>query len=314
MVTTANPATRIRRQRGGRPHPEPVPRLGRTRVLDRERVGQFYAGHSRDAISLPEFSGIGELQLQWRAQRFRQHDHPVLAALSLANDDQRPVEVDILGPQPQAFLQAHARSVQSARDHAVGAVDRGQQARDLLARQYRGHTHPGLRTAQVLHPRQLLAQDLPIEEQQRAQGLLVSRDRHVPFIGQVGEKLLHLALPEFTRVAHAVIADEGPRPVDIRLFGAKAVVQVPDALAQTCEQPGRSRAAARSRRGLRRLRADSGAHGAHISTQHPLFAHRPAVLLVTCRRTMQNGLSLGWRASFAGRLFVASKVESARRP
>ena len=142
----------------------------------------------------------------------------------------------------------------------------------------------------------------------------MSRDRNVPFVGQVGEKSLDLEPPEVARVAHAVIPDEGPRPVDIRLLGAQAVVQVADALAQTGKQPRRSRAAAGSRRGLRRLRADNGAHGAHISTQHPVFALRPAVLLVTCRRTMQNGLSLGWRASFAGRLFVAPKTEGARRP
>ena len=115
-------------------------------------------------------------------------------------------------------------------------------------------------------------------------------------------------------MTHAVIPDEGPRPVDIRLLGAQAVVQVADAFAQTGEQSRKSRAAARSRRGHRRLRADNGAHGAHISTQHPVFAHLPAVLLVTCRRTMQNRLNLGWRASFAGRLSVAPKTESARRP
>src|SRR5690606_12238133 len=96
---------------------------------------------------------------------------------------------------------------------------------------------------------------------------------------------------------HAVIPDEGPRPVGIRLLGAKAVVQIPDAIAQTGKQPGRSRTAAGARRGVRRLAADIGAHGAHISTQHAVFAHRPAVLLVTCRRTMQNALNAGWHAS-----------------
>ena len=67
------------------------------------------------------------------------------------------------------------------------------------------------------------------------------------FIGQVGEKSLDLDPPEVARVTHAVIPNKGPRPVDIGLFGAKAVVQAPDALAQTCEQPGRSRAAGRAR-------------------------------------------------------------------
>jgi len=164
VVTTANPAAWIRRQCGGRPHPEPVPGLGRPRILDGECVGQFHAGHSRDPIALPELAGIGELPLQRLAQCFRKHHHPILGALSLANDDHRSVEVDILGPQPQAFEQAHARPIQGTCDHAMGAIDRGQETRDLLARQHRGHTYPGLRAAQVLHPGQLLAQNLPIEE------------------------------------------------------------------------------------------------------------------------------------------------------
>lgn len=60
--------------------------------------------------------------------------------------------------------------------------------------------------------------------------------------------------------------------------------------------------------------ADIGAHGAHISTRHPVLAHRPAALLVTCRRTMQNRLNPGWLAYFAGHLSVAARAESARRP
>ena len=119
----------------------------------------------------------------------------------------------------------------------------------------------------------------------------------MPFVGQVGKESLDLDLPEVARVAHAVIPDEGSCPVDVGLFGAQAVVQVPDALAQTGEQPGRSRTAAGARRGVRQLTADNRAHGVHISTQHAVFAHRPAVLLATCRRTMQNALNAGWHAS-----------------
>lgn len=92
----------------------------------------------------------------------------------------------------------------------------------------------------------------------------MSRARNVPFVCQVGQKSLDFDLPEVARMAHAVGPDEGPRPMDIGLLGAKAVVKVPDALAQTGEQPGRSLTAARASRGLRRLTADSGVHGAYI--------------------------------------------------
>ena len=42
----------------------------------------------------------------------------------------------------------------------------------------------------------------------------------------------------------AVIPDESAGPTDIRLLGAKAVMQIPDALAQAGEPPRRPRTAA----------------------------------------------------------------------
>lgn len=80
------------------------------------------------------------------------------------------------------------------------------------------------------------------------------------------------------------------------------------------EQLGRPRTAARARWAIREATVGNGAHGNRVSTQRSEFEHRPAVLLVTYRRTMQTGLSAGWHASFAGRLFVAFKAATAERP
>jgi hypothetical protein len=59
-------------------------------------------------------------------------------------------------------------------------------------------------------------------------------------------------------MAQAVKPNEGPRPVQVRLLGAPAVVQHPDALTQLIEQPDglqgrqidrRNRAQSRARKG-----------------------------------------------------------------
>jgi hypothetical protein len=47
-----------------------------------------------------------------------------------------------------------------------------------------------LRSSDLLHPRQLDAKDLPIQEQERSQRLLVRRRCHVPFSRQVAEESL----------------------------------------------------------------------------------------------------------------------------
>ena len=48
------------------------------------------------------------MQAQWRLQRLRQHHHPILAPLALANDDGAVIGVHALDPQRQTLGQPDA--------------------------------------------------------------------------------------------------------------------------------------------------------------------------------------------------------------
>jgi hypothetical protein len=57
---------------------------------------------------------------------------------------------------------------------ALNALHRGEQLRHFLAAQHDRHTNRCLRTTDVLHPGQIYANDVPVEEQQRCECLFVS--------------------------------------------------------------------------------------------------------------------------------------------
>src|SRR5438093_11095068 len=75
--------------RGLGEHPEPRPGGPRARVLALERVGHVDAPAAASLVSGPQHTSAAHLLAQQRLERPRQHHHPILAALALANDDGR---------------------------------------------------------------------------------------------------------------------------------------------------------------------------------------------------------------------------------
>src|SRR5690606_6104502 len=87
----------------------------------------------------------------------------------------------------------------------------------------------------------LLPEYIPVEEQDRAQGLLVRRNRHMTLVRQMCEKAFDLGFAQPPRMPHTVVAKESTRPVHIRLLRAKAVVKISNAFSKRRDQSGRSR-------------------------------------------------------------------------
>ncbi len=64
----------------------------------------------------------------------------------------------------------------------------------------------------------------------------MGRHRDFALYRQVGQKRLHLSLTHLTRMPLAMKIDEILDPIDIRLLGAEAIVQVTDLLPQLIQQ------------------------------------------------------------------------------
>lgn len=69
-------------------------------------------------------------------------------------------------------------------------------------------------------------QDLPIQEQQRRQGLLMRRGRHLQLDGKIAKERPDLLSPHFARMSSTVKGDKTADPLDIRLLSPYAVVLV----------------------------------------------------------------------------------------
>ena len=93
-----------------------------------------------------------------------------------------------------------------------------------------------LRPHDAIEPRKIDGEDLAIEEEERALGLVLRRCSHVEIDREMREKALDVAGPEFTGIATIVETDIPSNPVDVGLLGAQAVVLEADALADAHEE------------------------------------------------------------------------------
>ncbi|MDI3511355.1 MAG: hypothetical protein PWQ61_2120 [Betaproteobacteria bacterium] len=167
-------------------HPEPGPGLAGPGVLALQCMRQVDTALSGRPVLRPQGPRLHQLFLQAGHQRAWQHHHPVLVALAAAHQVQH---------LPHLFRTQHC-----------------------------GHPLALGRAANVLHPRQLHAQHLPVQKQQGIEGLAVGGWGHPPLGGQHRQKTLHLGLPQQARVPKALTAlsccpqHKGLGPVDVGLL------------------------------------------------------------------------------------------------
>jgi hypothetical protein len=81
--------------------------------------------------------------------------------------------------------------------------------------------------SETVEPRQLDAEHVPIEEQQRTERLVLRRGAHAPILGQVREKSSDLGGPQHRGMTFVVKQDVSLDPEDVRLLGAAAHVPRP---------------------------------------------------------------------------------------
>ena len=232
-------AARIDRQLGMRKHPEPCPRCGGAGIFAIERVGHVDAAMADLAIGSPQRASAGHLLAQGRNQRGRQHDDAVLRALAFTNDQRAMREIDILHPQTQPLHDAHAGAVQQLGDQLLFATQGREQAHHLVLREHDGQPNTALGPADLIHPRQIEAQHLLIEEQQSRQRLLMRGHRDTPLGCEPGQKRFDLRATQIRRMPHLMEAHKGPYPMEIGLLRSNAVVQIANALAHLIEKARR---------------------------------------------------------------------------
>ena len=115
-------------------------------------------------------------------------------------------------------------------------MDFAEDGTDLLASQDDGQVMRALRVDEVVQPGDVLLEDLAVEKEERAEGLVLRRCRDLPIDGQRRQKVRELRRSHLGRMALAVEEDVAADPGDIRLLGATAIVPDADGLADAVEQ------------------------------------------------------------------------------
>lgn len=208
----------------------------------RPQPGQQNSAEPRCQIASMACPRQFDLRTQRIAKRPGQHGTAVLAALALANDQFISREVDVLDAQSQAFHQAQAAAIQQARHQRFPPMHRCQQRRRLRPRQHHRQPRRTLGPHDVLHPRQVLRQHLPVEEQQCRKRLVLRTGRYTAACCQGAEETFHVRTAQFTRIAQMVVANIAANPVQTGLFRTQTVMLQPQSLANFVQQPGALRA------------------------------------------------------------------------
>ena len=173
--------------------------------------------HDIGLLGLPTKSITKDPKLMDQNETESYRQHPVLATLSVADNDGPVVEIQILYPESQALQEPQARPVLQAGDKPVHPGHVAEHMCDF----FRGQHHR--ESARLLGPHHLVdfpqrpLQDPAIQENERIQSLVLGTRRDVLVHGHVGEEFLDLCCPYLQRVLFLVEQDRtlDPRDVDL---------------------------------------------------------------------------------------------------
>ena len=163
----------------------------------------------------------------------------ILPPLAVTDHELVHREIDVLDSQPTALQQAQARTVQQNRHEPRDAVEALKDGANLMAGEHDRQVLGPLGSDHVLEPRELDTEHLAVEEQERAQRLILCRGGNLLPNREGREELGDLGGAHLHRMAFAVEEDVPLNPVDVRLLGAAAVVAGADRLSDTVEEAWR---------------------------------------------------------------------------
>jgi hypothetical protein len=157
----------------------------------------------------------------------REERRPVAVALAPADHELAPVEVDVLHAEREGLHEAQAAAVEQLGDQAEGRVEALGEGDDLAATQHGGEVRRALRALEAVEVRHGEVEDPTVEEEQRAERLILRGGGGVTLHREMIEESGDLGGAELARVAAGVEGDEGADPVEVRLLGARRVVNPP---------------------------------------------------------------------------------------
>ena len=160
-------------------------------------------------------ANVPEMLLQAVSKRVREHHPPVLLSLAATNRDLPTLEIDVLDAQLQALLESQTSTIKQRHDKATDPGQLLENGPNFGGAQDDRYPLwcPGSRHR--LENAQFNAQYVPVQEQNRAQRLVLCRRRHPPLHCQPRQKSPDLDCAKLGWMPLAVEHDEPPDPMDV---------------------------------------------------------------------------------------------------
>jgi len=202
--------------------------LGRVWHFCAEGMGQVdLTAASRKLLLMPLCHGI-ELGSQLIARPSRKQGRSIVLPFSTADHDLPSIEVDVLDADRERFEEAKAASIEELADEAKGRDEVPEQGEGVLPREDRGEVFGPAGAFELLEPGHFQVEDPFVEEEERAQRLVLRGRRGAARDCKLIQGSRDLFRTHLPWVFAAVEVDELPDPVDVRLFGAWGVMQASD--------------------------------------------------------------------------------------
>jgi len=200
-----------------------------------QRIGQIDFPVAGSQVFRMEQADTFDLKAQSGDDRFGKGDDAILFALAIPNSDRFVFKIHILDGQADAFHPAQAGAVEQLGHEFESAAEMLQQGEDFLAGEDRGQALWAFGGGKE-DGFDLFVKDLPVQEKDSAQGLVLGGGGDVSFLGQVSEEGADLWGAHLSRMAFIVEQDETPHPIHIGLLGAVRIMFEAQFFAQLVEK------------------------------------------------------------------------------
>jgi hypothetical protein len=175
-------------------------------------------------VDLVHAADAGEMLFERMDERTGEHRDPFAAALGFTDDDLPVAEIEILDAQAQAFHQAQASAIEELAHEAVGPVEKTKDEEGLILAEDGGHTAAGAGANGVEGFFEGGVEDIAVEEEDSAEGLVLSSCGHMRIDGEVGKEGLKVNPVEGGGVLSLVEFKEACDPGQVGLSRARGVV------------------------------------------------------------------------------------------
>jgi hypothetical protein len=190
------------------------------------------------ALQVEEVEAVDGLQvlLEWRDKAGREHGDPVLESFSVSDCDLALGEVDVLDPQAEALHEAEAAPIEELGHELIGGGEAADHLACLVLGEDGGEVVGASCADGLGGGLEIAVEDIAIQEEQGAEGLVLGGSGDVLVGGEVREEGFDLGRVHILRVPLVVEQDEAPDPVKVGLLGAQGIVLASEGLLDLAEE------------------------------------------------------------------------------